>query len=693
MKEVLINEVPAIPNKKELKGYVKPLYIIDDVMKDEEDYVRFQESIYTIIKGCFEHAECREYPIKFKFYRTDKESYTVELRHFIINLFVWFPFIHLYGIHGVLNKSFILDCYHDIPDITNYINEKIIAVLRDYGIKNIHINRAVSKVLHNLRRISADFSDIMNINLTLETFLELYNKYPRIKEIMETSFPPEMQPNEIEETMNKLMKEEIDIIKKDENNALAVMLRSKTGIKHKQLAEFTIAMSMKPDLSGVTIPIPINTSTLIGGLNKPSYHYIDAIGARKSLIMNKKVMGTAGYFGKIVLELARTLSLSKVESDCGTKHLLQITIDNDKMLEKYNNRYYKLNENDDDLLLIDYEKDKHLIGKTIYLRSPITCACHNQNEVCHKCFGRTSLLNFDIASGVSGFQVEEVTKVVNQMILSTKHLLTTISEKIEFCDMFYKFFTLTAGEVSPILVNNNISDLDDWAIWIDPNDIQKSDDLDDDSFYNTYINGKFYIYNLKTKEYKEIFSKDEREMYLTEECLELKKKGKGFIKFKDMDETTALFELVIMNNELTKPLYELINLINKNKNDHITYHQMAQKFTDLLIQAGIKAMALSGEIIINRLLRKNPDEDFSRPDFSKKDIGDYQIYTVLKALEYNRSALIGLSSQNIKRQLISDDIVFKKDGTSYIDGLFKVDVPTDRLQKIHEIVSDPNYDF
>lgn len=97
--------------------------------------------------------------------------------------------------------------------------------------------------------------------------------------------------------------------------------------------------------------------------------------------------------------------------------------------------------------------------------------------------------------------------------------------------------------------------MDDWAIWIDPNDLQKSDELDDDSSFNTFINGKFYVQNLVTKEYIEIHAMDDREMYLTEEALELLKIGKGFIKFKDMSEETTLFELVIMNNELTKPLY------------------------------------------------------------------------------------------------------------------------------------------
>lgn len=356
------------------------------------------------------------------------------------------------------------------------------------------------------------------------------------------------------------------------------------------------------------------------------------------------------------------------------------------MLEKYNGRYYKIHNSDkEETLLINSRKDKHLIGQTIYLRSPITCKCGD--DVCHKCFGTTSLLSLDIPDGVSAYESEEVTKVVNQMILSTKHLLTTVSEKITFNEDFYKFFTMTAGEVNPIINNTVVDNLDDWAVWIDPNELCKSDELDNDSSFNTYIAGRFYVQNLVTKEYKEICTTEEREMFLTEECLELMKKGKGFIKFKDMEEDTTLFEIVIMNNELTKPLYELIDLLNKaNRDVEMGYADMAARFTQLLLDAKIDAMALAGELIINRLLRNDPDDDFNRPDFSQKEIPPYQIYTVLKALENNKSAFIGLASQDIKRQLLSDDIVTKKTGSSYLDPFFKKETSTKRLQDIRKII-------
>ena len=275
-------------------------------------------------------------------------------------------------------------------------------------------------------------------------------------------------------------------------------------------------------------------------------------------------------------------------------------------------------------------------------------------------------------------------KVVNQMILSTKHLLTTISERISFNEPFSKFFNLYAGEINPVLNNSSIENLDDWAVWIDPNSIQRSDEFDSDSSFNTFITGKFYIYNLVTKEYIEIASDDDREMFLTDDSIELMRKGKGFIKFKDMSEDTTLFELVIYNNELTKPLYQLMDLLNVSKKDGspANYHEMAQKFTELLLEASIDAMAISGELIINRLLRKDPDDDFERPDFTEDELGNYQIYTVLRALENNKSPLIGLSSQDIKKQLLSDDLVTKKTGTSYLDPFFRKKTSTDRLKEL-----------
>ena len=118
-----------------------------------------------------------------------------------------------------------------------------------------------------------------------------------------------------------------------------------------------------------------------------------------------------------------------------------------------------------------------------------------------------------------------------------------------------------------------------------------------------------------------------------------------------------------------------------------TYHEMCQEFVELIVEAGIKAMSISGEVLINRLIRKDPDEDFSRPDFSKTNIGPYKILSVIKAIVNNKSALIGLATQDLKKQILSDDLL-KRDGASYIDPFFMPNVPTDRLYELHEIVKN-----
>ena len=113
-------------------------------------------------------------------------------------------------------------------------------------------------------------------------------------------------------------------------------------------------------------------------------------------------MGRAGYFGKIVLMLARTLSVSNEVSDCNTKHLVRYQVKDKKVLNKLNGKYYKLNE-DDTLKLLHSDTDKDLIGKEILVRSAATCACGD--HVCARCIGNTAVINSDIADGFSAFEL------------------------------------------------------------------------------------------------------------------------------------------------------------------------------------------------------------------------------------------------------------------------------------------------
>ena len=108
---------------------------------------------------------------------------------------------------------------------------------------------------------------------------------------------------------------------------------------------------------------------------------------------------------KIVLMLTRTLSMSTEVSDCGSKHLIGYDVLDKNVLKKLSGKYYKLDKDDDkeDLKIINFKRDKHLIGKKVYVRSAATCAL--KNHVCAKCIGETAVTNQDIANGLSAFEL------------------------------------------------------------------------------------------------------------------------------------------------------------------------------------------------------------------------------------------------------------------------------------------------
>lgn len=691
----LFNEIPLINNHEELELYLKPLYIIEEYLKDEAEYNILLVKLSNLLKGSFIIKECREYPIRFKFYKDDKKVYSLQFRHFFINLILWKPFTEVSDLK-VLNQDFVINCEKDIPDIENFINYKLIQVLRDLHVETTTVNYAISDTLYNLRRIPLDFSLIMGLNFSLKTFLDLYDENDRFKELMEVTFDERMQPHEIEKLLHKYEKEEVELLTSMKDNPLGIILRTNSTIKHKQLVEFTISKGFMPTLEGVVIPKVMQNSTIIGGANTPSYHYLSALGSRKSLIMNKKVMGRAGYFSNMMLKLARSVSMSTEVSDCGSKHLVEYKIKNKELLKKLDGKYYKLDENDFDFKRLEYKKDKHLIGKKIYARSAVTCCLGD--KVCPRCVGYNAISVFDLAEGIAAYFSEEISKVVEQNILSTKHLLTTNSEAIKFNKAFDDFLTIVGGEINPnINENKKIKNIEDYGIWIDPDSLEKVEEMDSDSLYNTYIKGgRFYIVNMKDKDAEKIPIEldEEKEIYVSQEVMNIMKKEKGYVPFSMIDDDLKLFEVIIINKELTAPLYKLIGLLNKNPEENVdhTINSMMEEFLDLLVDSNIKTNAIAAEIIVNRLIRSIKDP-YRRPDFTKDEIEPYDIFTISKALINNKSPILGLAFEHLKKQILSDELYTVRDGTSYIDNLFREDVPTDKLKEYSKIVHDKKFSW
>jgi hypothetical protein len=550
------------------------------------------------------------------------------------------------------------------------------------GVKRSDMNLAVSEVLTYLRSISLNFSQIMNLTLSTETFIEAYDASDRLKEIFVAEYSDADQPADIEAEMDKTVAEEVSIFKSMKNNAIGVFLRSGQGIKAQQLQEFTSNGGMKPDINGCTVPKVINGNQLVRGMRTPSNMYLDATGARKSYIMNKKVMGKAGYYAKSLTIISTNVRMSDRVKNCGTHHYLKIYISDKAFLKKYEGRYYTLDPNDhDNLQCVHSNEDDYLIGKTVYFRSPIFCACrpiHGRRTFCHKCFGANARLNVDIAGGISIYLTEEITKVVNQNILSAKHLLTTRSEKIEFSDKFYDIFSFAGGEIR---VRDNVElDVNDYELYIPESMLCHEDIYDDTNDLNTYINQPFAFRRHDGTDEVTISVLNEKHLYLSKELVKLIKENEGVVNLIDIADENYVMRVDIANNELTKPLYEIMELTSKD-GIPASADDMAQTYTKLIIDAKIAASAIAGEVVVTALMRVPGTNEY--PNFKFDGEVPYELIPLNRALTTNKSVLSGLIYQNLKNQLLSPNSG-NRDGESIHDILFSEQVSTESLREFYK---------
>jgi len=640
---------------------------IEDMTETREIYNGSIEKYYDFIKQGFEHVELRECPVHFRFFdKEDQMIHTLQLRHFVTNLMFWEPIVRM-GVYDVIDESYIVDCTKlSNRLIKNYIDEKIIIPFKT-EVENVKLNKVIHDMIHNLGRISTDFNILLGLSMNVETFIDVANKNARFNEIIRTTIDDSMQPNEIESYLDKLTKEQMGILMVDDN-MLKPILKSGTGIKAGQFKEFAVNAGLKPDIDGNTIPIAVNSNFIVGGLNNITNYYIDSLGGRKSIIMNKTVMGRSGHFARMVMLLSSTVRMRKDEKDCGTVHSSKINVRTEEHLYRLKGRYYRLMHDRQYRLLKGTER--HLIGRDILIRTPAKCA---SKEICKTCYGHLYYTNRDLES-IGGFAGAKITEPLSQSILSSKHLLTTQSEKIEFNEEFYSFFKLNANE---IMINGDNENIERYSIVLIRENIQTIDEFDEAEF-NSYVD-TFHIKDKKTGDLIEIQEKHIKELYIAPDVKELMVRPKGNKEILEIDlskvgDDDRIFVVEISNNELTKPLYNIMYLLNNKKRREeagvFTIDEMIQRMLDLLIESKIDADSVHGELLIRPLIR-NSNNVLKIPDFKRYNASrEYEVLTVEGALQRHPSVLISLSFQDIGRQL-TNPLTFKKRETSFIDPFFQ----------------------
>ena len=302
----------------------------------------------------------------------------------------------------------------------------------------------------------------------------------------------------------------------DHSCNLYKLYKSGSRFNKSQLARSCINIGPVADENNIINTNPINSS-LIEGLTEEQF-FMSSFGTRKGLVDKARATPRSGYLARTLVMAMSCIEI--VEDDCGTTDGINITIQSLDHIKSLIGKYYKINQDDDWILINDVNQLQDKIDTKIILRTPMKC--HTENfKICKKCFGeknirtkyvgivaaqclterltQLSMRSFHTSGSSTLESIPEVTKIIKehlidiqntsddsiQLIFDTEDLPVSEFKKIEG----YKFINKNIIEYNKI--NHDVKNLDAVQVINDVNEIlKKQNNVIDtpDTYYEKLIN-------------------------------------------------------------------------------------------------------------------------------------------------------------------------------------------------------------
>lgn len=525
----------------------------------------------------------------------------------------------------------------DASEINGYINT-LSDIYKSHSLP-LGSNELKHRIAKNLVEFSDDMARIVAIHgstLNLYSLGELAKKDSSFKELLNFVIPDGLELFDIEKLVDEKVAEMINFLTSNES-CYQELIKGK-AVNPRQIGQAFLSIGLKPDTDGSIIPDPINTSFIRGLKNREDY-YASAIGARKALIINFTQVKNSGYLANQLSKLCANVSLSDEEC-CDTKFAMPVDITNAETLRRVVGRYTSEN-------YVIKESDTHLIGTSVDIYSPITCAAKN-GTVCKRCYGELHKSNYDYNVGM--IAVVLLTFPLTQMLLSSKHLLMAKTEKVKWSDDFNAIFSVDRDSIFPSLETSRIS--------FESSDVNEDDDGD---LYVNKVIARFRGKNVAVVSPKKLF-------LMESESKRFSHDSSKTIKF-DVDPTFPAFKIKTKNVELSAALNSLIDLLNKNDHGGLN-NDICEIFNSMLNrlnESKIDIMSVHIEIILSQLIFEGTSME--RPDFSSEKEHDIVVKRVGDAIINSPILSASLAFEQIKKQL-NNPQTYEKTKTGVLDRLF-----------------------
>ncbi len=258
----------------------------------------------------------------------------------------------------------------DYPVIDGQISEKeLLLVLND--IKNKYPKEVTIEVLDNVKKTGFKYATLHGSTMSLKDF-----PVEGVEKIREDIFSHTELRDQLIAFSDPALIEELRSKFK-----YSYMIESGARGSWDQVKQLILSRGFISNFDGEILPHPIKNS-LIEGLTQKEFFY-STYGCRKGLLDVALNTGTSGYLSRKLIFTCANLQIDEDVEDCGTEDLLEVDVKSNRKARMLLNRW-ALNEEDNTLYKITPENYKDIIGKIIFIRSPILC---KNPKICKKCYG------------------------------------------------------------------------------------------------------------------------------------------------------------------------------------------------------------------------------------------------------------------------------------------------------------------
>lgn len=572
-------------------------------------------------------------------------------------------------------------------NIKSFIDKFILTIDNKIKIGNYDLNNIIADGTWNYSHIEA-FSYYLANTINNEDDIELMKVCPEYYDLLHTSLEG-IPFADVKDEGQRLTDRTIEIIKESKKylgyeHGLTNSFRASEAINPRQYKESRINIGTKSAYDKV-YPVIINQSFSNGGVNRPIYYYIESSTARTAQVLSKINVGDSGDFARL-LGLNNTDTILNLNKDyeCMSRHFIKYEIKSAKHLSMIKDRYYRFN-----VLGLEYkinDSDTSLIGKTIYLRSPMTCASLSAGKgICKRCYGDLYYTNIDI--NIGKIAAEILSSILTQTLLSSKHLLETKIIKTKWNKEFTSFFDIDINCISLIEdIEDTIPDIRRYTMIIDPDDVYLVNDEEDTIRYDDEgnqineedsISYNEYITHFFIKSPNGVITKFGSEQ---DEPLYISKELNTIIRRRATNDDSKvnipmnllldsqLFYIRINNNEISKTMNDIINVINKSEvTGSFDKDQALQAIVDLVIEGGLEIDSVHLEVILANQIVSDVDI-LKKPNWNDP-AATYKLLTLNQALTNNPSVIISLLYKDLNKTLYNP-LTFTKNAPSFFDLFF-----------------------